>query len=447
MDENDKNIDALDPLLTLLESLHHREVMKQADVYARIHGWAAVYLSEKSPASNAALGDKEKLTNLVKTPLRPGAMIGKLQVYAGVRDVTVFSTDFLGNPTMYMIIQSVKQSHQENEVKFLVHPSRLLIVTPVPIRYGQVEGETALDPVWDPLVLRRNLEWAMAFSGIKYGGGMLLAQKETGGFSDEELAKVQAVLHRASTKQALTAPAGSKVDWIGPTSIVDYPGSISQIVKSISAGCGIPKTIFEGVEAGVMSGSQTNLQELYMTVSKNQEIYEPIYQTLSRFLMPTLEAIIDVAHFDWAFAFTQSAKEQADVELVKAQAMAAKLQVFSVNEVRKDEGAPDIEGGDIVLSIKSLESPMFGASVETEAPSRAKPDDKAKEEKKRDEDAVVQTPREKEILAFAHDSFGRDFQGFRELDAYLTASNGVTSFCDETGLGKGTYYDWRRKYS
>ncbi len=445
VDDSGKDIPALAPLLVMLEELHHRDVMKQLDQYARVHGWSAGYLSEKSMAATDALDDKDKLTQLVQTPLQPGTPIGRIQPYAGVRDITVHSTDFLGNPTMYEIIQSVKQSHQENEVKFLVHPSRLLSVTPHPIRFGQVEGRTALDAVWDAMVLRRNMELAMALSSIKYGGGVLVAQKETGSWSEEELAEAKRELHRVSTKQALLAPSGTNISWEGPSGNVDYPSQIAQLVKSISAGSGIPKTVFEGVEAGVLSGAQTNMQELYMTVSKNQEIFENVYQRLGAFLIPAVTSILMQAHFDWAFAFTMSAIEKADVDLKKAQVISEKLQTWTINEARKEEGKGPVEGGDMVLSIKGMESPLFGAKVDNPEEEGDEPPPEQDEEE--EEDALIPTPREIEVIAYACDVYGKDFQSFREMDAYLIGISGVTKLCMGAKCSKGSYYGWRVKYA
>ena len=437
VDKDGNSIEALDPVLQELELLDYRRVFTQADKYARVHRWAVIYLSEKSRKAQDAMGDEDRLARLLSSPLRPGTPLGRLQVYAGERDVTVYETDVLGNPTMYEIRQSVKQSHQHNELKFLVHPSRLLVITPRPIRYGQVEGIGALDPVWDQLVLRRNIEYAMAFHAIKYGGGVLTIQKEKGAWSDDELSEVQREAHRASQKQALIAPGGASIEWKGPSASVDYAAEIDTLLDAIAAGCQIPKDILKGVSAGTLTGSETNLQELYAAVSQNQELYEPYIRRLCVHLTPGLLSVIMSARFDWAFTFTLSEKEQADVDLVRAQETQLKLDWMKVNELREEKGLPPVPDGDVIQGLKQLETPMFGAQVEqSQEVSQDVP------EKKRN-----QTQREKEALEYASKAYQRMFKSFRELDAYLSARNEITRFCLDAGVGKGTYYDWRRKYT
>jgi hypothetical protein len=118
-------------------------------------------------------------------------------------------------------------------------------------------------------------------------------------------------------------------------------------MEHISCGTGIPLAILRGVQAGALTGSETDTSNLWGMISGEQSAYENGIRQFIR----ALTGVDSDYVFNWKSGFEMDEQKKAQVEYTKAQTYDYLWNFLKRNEIRKkiDPDLPDLsaeEGGE-----------------------------------------------------------------------------------------------------
>jgi hypothetical protein len=180
------------------------------------------------------------------------------------------------------------------------------------------DGYSAMHSVWDLMTYLRESLDAMSWAFKKFGLGIWMWYVK-GGMSTELFTAIATNLKDINQRRALVVEDDkvSKVEWSGPNQgDADIVGGMDFQLGQISAGCGIPKMIFTGTEAGAITGSEINNKAVYATINKIQSDVTPnILNTIQRMGYDPDEMIVE-----WNTRYATDELEQAQIRLLNAQA-------------------------------------------------------------------------------------------------------------------------------
>lgn len=207
-----------------------------------------------------------------------------------------------------------------------------------------IEGYHAMYAVWTELAYIRISKHALNFAHGKWGLGALLFWSK-GTLSAEVTDQIETMLENFSNSRAglINADDIEKAEWTGPTGggTTDIAQGIDMYLGLVSAGTGIPKDILTGISAGAITGSEINNKALYATLNQVQKSVEPfIRELISRM------GINGEYEIDWNTRYATDEKEQAEIEVSHVSAQVARLQYYTMNEVRAIDNMGPVEGGD-----------------------------------------------------------------------------------------------------
>lgn len=213
------------------------------------------------------------------------------------------------------------------------------------------EGYSATYSCWTELAYIRISKHALNFAHGKWGLGLFLWWTK-GKLSSEIHASIEDMLEQTSAMRAglINQDDIAKVEWTGPTGggTTDIAQGIDMYLGLVSAATGAPKDILIGVSAGAITGSEVNNKALYATLSQIQKSVEPYIRELIRRMGYNGEYEID-----WNTRYATDEKEQAEIEVSHVSAQVARLQYYTMNEVRAIDGMEPVEDGDESPSKKS----------------------------------------------------------------------------------------------
>lgn len=186
------------------------------------------------------------------------------------------------------------------------------------------DGYSAMHSVWDLMTYLRESLDAMSWAHKKFGLGIWMWYIK-GGMSTELYTAIETQLKDINARRALLAETDKidRVEWSGPEQgTADIVGGMEFQLGQISAGCGIPKAIFTGAEAGAITGSEINNKALYATIQKRQSDYTPYILETIRRMGYDIEGM--VVEFNTRYATDEL--EQAQIRLLNAQAAQMEMQ-------------------------------------------------------------------------------------------------------------------------
>lgn len=181
------------------------------------------------------------------------------------------------------------------------------------------EGYSVLFPVWDIMTYHRESLDAMSWAHKKFGLGLWMWYVK-GGMSTELYESLEKALKDISARRAMVAETDKidRVEYSGSAAgTTDIVAGLEYQLGQISAGCGIPKTIFTGTEAGAITGSEINNKALYATINRYQsdcEIY--ILDTITRMGYDTEDMVVE-----WNTRYATDELEQAQIRQLNADAL------------------------------------------------------------------------------------------------------------------------------
>lgn len=318
----------------LLEKVNAKEEFTRMAVYERGYGWAIIVLGYEDNAPTL----EDPVTSI--SGFRECKAYGPPQISKVDEDKDPNSERY-GLPEYYYITRS------GSTTPLKVHYSRVIHFATRLIDHDW-KGKSVLDPAWDDLTVLRNIRWGMGQTMYRYGSGFpditftgaedaeIQAWIDAGNFAD-----LSARTFYAHNEDALLDFKGTAGHALDPMNYYLPP------MEHISCATGIPLAILRGVQAGALTGSQTDTSNLWGMISGEQSAYET---GIRRFIQALIGQETDFT-FNWKSGFELDEATKQTIALQRAQELDYLWSFFKRNEIRKmvDPNAVNLspkEGGD-----------------------------------------------------------------------------------------------------
>jgi hypothetical protein len=380
--------------------LNAKDAFTQSAVFERAYGWSIIVIGYQDKAST------------LKAPVLSPEKIVSLEAYSPpmITEVKVDedkSSERFGLPEFYKVKISSKE-----EVE--VHFSRVIHFATRKLEPGY-KGISVLEPVWDDLMVLRNIRWGMGQTMYRYGSGFPVVTVK--GATKEQIDQYKREWGPLTAQTSMWADENTTIEFKGLAGrALDPEPYYTPIMENISAGTSIPMAILRGAQAGQLAGSEVNEREYFKLISDCQSRYEPGIMDLIDRLMETKQ-IPDVHYrIRWLGGFEINPRDQAAAELDRARSLELKTNWMTVNEIRQLEGLERVPGGDVVLGLSKLQGAMF---------------------------SNVNSATSKRKLELER-RFGKPVD--KLLADRIAAGHSVNKICRDLGISTQTFYSWAEDY-
>ena len=365
-----------------LDTINAKQELTRMAIYERGYGWAIIVLGYSDPAETLA----EPLTGTAD--LKEIKAYGPPQI-SKVDEVKDPDDPRYGLPEFYYLKRTTEELGT-----LKIHYSRVIHFATRLIDHDW-KGKSVLDPIWDDLTTLRNIRWGMGQTMYRYGSGFpditftgaedadIQAWIDAGNFADLSARTFYA--HNEDAVLDFKGTAGRALD---PMNYYLPP------MEHISCGTGIPLAVIRGVQAGALTGSETDTANLWSMLSGEQSAYE---QGIRELIYAVTGQKTDFK-FNWLSGFELDEAKKQQIAFQRAQELDTLWNFFKRNEIRKmfDPDAPDLsaeEGGDDLKTKSNTPQPEGMVNPLTGQPQpfgKAPNDAKPTEEKKPLEDEKLQ---------------------------------------------------------
>ena len=276
---------------------------------------------------------------------REGGRIASLMRFTRL-DCVVYEYDEMGNPkTMEITVNVGRGQYTQYEEKIKIPAEDMQLWNTRPIGRGY-EGHSALEAVWDMLVYLRELYDSMTWYDRKIGQGLFVITSKVG-IPDDLKSNMDTSFQDVSNRRSFVADGAliENMEFIGPAAnATDFEAHIDACLKLVAAGTGIPKDVLIGATAGAITGSETNIKSLFVTLNQIQTSIEWNIRDLVR-RMGFANEDYGIA---WNARYAHDEEEQSKINMNDAQTLAIRSNWLTINELRDVEGLPPIVGGDVL---------------------------------------------------------------------------------------------------
>lgn len=312
-----------------LKRLDFPRFMTEAVIAERMHGHGYLYTGPNKYRQDWTDAGLE------------GGLIGGLDAFTPM-NAKVLNNDFDkdGNPTHVTVWYNPTNMGATDRLPY----KDFIPICTRPIGRSPVNGYPATYAVWTELAYIRISKHALNFAHGKWGLGLLILWQK-GALSAEIKDQIETTLENISSSRAALFNMDDidRAEWTGPTGggTTDIAQGIDMYLGLVSAGTGIPKDILTGISAGAITGSEINNKALYATLNQVQKSIEPFIRELI-----TRMGYNGEYEIDWNTRYATDEKEQAEIEVSHVSAQVARLQYYTMNEVRAIDNMESVEGGD-----------------------------------------------------------------------------------------------------
>ncbi len=177
------------------------------------------------------------------------------------------------------------------------------------------EGISIFEPTFDKFTVKKNFDFAtgeVPFSMAKPFPDLSIPDDA----DDDEVKAADESLDLIDVKSHFTHPQSYKLDFKGPTSVLNVKPYGDYILTTLAAGSLGSKVAMLGTEAGAVTGAEVNMEEWYSAVADEQKnVIQPKLQELLDLL--TKYSIIPAGpdEFKWSPLWELDANEEADVDV------------------------------------------------------------------------------------------------------------------------------------
>jgi hypothetical protein len=335
----------------VLEALDAKAVFTQMAVFERVFGWAIIALTYVDYGAD--------ISRPVESPRQIRDLIPystlNFAVQSSDEDKDPESPRF-GLPVLYTVRRGSRGTQTKLHYTRVIHFATRLLEHPY-------KGMSALEPIYDPLTVLRNMIWGMGQTLVRYGSGFPDITVEGAKAGDLDKLEASQQFRSLQARTYFVHSDKSTLEFKGAASRALNPEPYYMaIMENISAGCGIPLALLRGVNAGQLTGSEVNERQYFKLVSDAQSRYE-------RGIRELIDKLIECGQIrfkwnvnrgyriHWLGGFEMNEKDKADVELRLAQARSWATDWKTVDELRSEEelpSLPDSEDGKIVLGLAGL---------------------------------------------------------------------------------------------
>ncbi len=218
-----------------------------------------------------------------------------------------------------------------------VHASRFIYM-PVNQYGNDPEGIGYMRPAYNYLVVLDNVIWSTGQAFYRNAAGFLHYIKKKG--KPAAMKKIKAQAKNTNSITAWVSDETTEIKDVGVRRSALNPEQYWDVyLKAVAMSFDIPMQIVEGVAAGAVTGSETNLKDYYSDISAKQEIdFTPVVEQLISILQKTNQVADGEYHIKWNPLQEMNAKEQAEIAKLKAETDKIRIDsgVLEPAEVRKE---------------------------------------------------------------------------------------------------------------
>jgi hypothetical protein len=360
----------------LLDKVNAKQELTRMAIYERGYGWAIIVLGYEDDAATLA----EPASNI--KGIQEIKAYGPTQISQVDEDKDPNSVRY-GLPTYYHIMRTGELGTLKVHYTRCIHFATRLID-------HDWKGKSTLDAIWDDLTTLRNIRWGMGQTMYRYGSGFpditftgAESQDIENWISSGAFSELSARTYFAHNEDQLLEFKGLEGHALNPMNYYLPP------MEHISCGSGIPLAIIRGVQAGALTGSETDTANLWSMISSEQSAYEPGI----RQLINALTGQESDYTFNWKGGFELDEQKKQQIALTRAQELDILWSFYKRNEIRKmidpdaselsaEEGGDDLKGKSNGPQPEIKINPLTGQPIEP-SPFGNKPtleDEKVKEQ-------------------------------------------------------------------
>ncbi len=309
------------------------------------------------------VGEGEEKTLGVKSYLKEGYKVGMVEGYSllmlGYSDdgdlidevESARSLDYLSliprSSVRKLIIEKQKDSEHYGEivgamVKFgtgpaeEVHASRFIYM-PVNKYGNNPEGIGYMRPAYNYLTVLDNVIWSTGQAFYRNAAGFLHYIKKGG--KNDQLKKIKAQAKQTNSLTAWVSDPSTEIKDVGVRKSALNPVQYWDVsLKAVAMSFDVPVQIAEGVAAGAVTGSETNLNDYYSDISSKQEIdFSPVIEQLIAILQTTGQVTKGEFNINWNPLREMNKKEEAEIQKLNAETESIRITsgVLVPEEVKK----------------------------------------------------------------------------------------------------------------
>ena len=380
-DEYDESLDK--QVQKALLSLNAKVQLPRETVFERRNGTALLLLSYtgfgtetnwETPLFTLGVGGKwpEKLDN--------GARLLQITPYSWpsvtVDEVDKDSTSIrCGLPEYYVITTGgtygdVLPSGDTQSGLIRVHWTRVIHDAPRLDEHPYL-GIAALDAIFDDLVGARNARWGAYESYYRHGTGFPVIKTKATAEQNKAWIESGGLTTYLNVRGYFVCHVDEDFKFVGAEGAVLNPNTYFDMhFTFLAAATGVAKDTIQGVSAGRVTGSEVNERQYYKSISLHQNQKEPMLRELIDRLIQTGQIDYGGEYvIEWVDPFEVNPQDAAAIKFMDARTTA--LETWkTINEVRKEHGYEEIEGGDVLMLQPGQMSP-FGS---TPAPNQKEPE-------------------------------------------------------------------------
>lgn len=430
---------AQDEVLERLEILRYRDVLSMASQFEMTHGFCPILIMERDDTWEGGLetGVPGWSYDHPEEAKFDADAIDRL-VPIDCLDVETVELDRVGDPDI--LVYKYQLQGMRKPLELSIHASRCVWTNTRPVDRSY-SGLEVPRPIWDSLIWLAWTSDSMGWHDSKHGPGIFFVKPGTTLTGDME-DDMGSNLRNVSKRQGLLMPPGqSEVGWAGPTSTPDYSAHLEWHINGISAATGAPKNWLRGDQQGSVTGSETDLKELFSHLRIMQDRWRRYIRLIIDLLFPDLGDY----RVKYNLRFVMDEVVAAQVALQKAQAASIMQQFAELEEVRDFYGLdgdidPEKVAAAQTIQLQIEQREEAGAQGEGEA-GKAKSGDGPREQLRDTAPRLYQLCTDNGV------------DGWPQLRAVLLDRHGsMTKTCQPTdkggaGISRRTWHCWESRYN
>jgi hypothetical protein len=340
-----------------LSKLNAKSAFTQLIAFERGFGWAIMAMTFVDFGED------------VSKPAKNVKEIRELFAYAGDLHFTVQTSDEdkdpkssrYGLPVWYTINRPGASQVKLHFSRAIHSATRLLD--------HQYKGNSVLEPVYDDITVLRNVRWGLGQTIYRVGGAFPDITLEGADKAKIDAFEASPQMQTINARTHFVHSDKASLEFKGVAGKALNPEPYNAIImESISCGSGVPTPTLRGVQAGAVTGSETNQLDYAKIVSDAQGRHEPEVRQLIDLLIECGQIQTNVRdyRFVWNSPMELTESQKAAVELQLAQARNLKTGWKTLDEIRVEEHLEPLPSGagSVVLGLKKAESPPGQAGDE-----------------------------------------------------------------------------------
>lgn len=206
-----------------------------------------------------------------------------------------------------------------------IHASRFMYLPVNP--YGNNwEAIGYMRPAYNYLIVLDNVIWSTGQAFYRNAAGFMHFIKKRG--KPDQMRKMKTQAKQTNSLTAWVSDETTEIKAVGVKTAALNPEQYWDVsLKAVAMSFDIPMQIVEGVAAGAVTGSETNLKDYYSDISSKQEIdWTPIVEQLIVIAQGTGQVAKGEFKIKWKPLQELTAKEVAEVEKIEAETVKIKTE-------------------------------------------------------------------------------------------------------------------------